>query len=782
MKKLTYILTISILWLLSFTAGFAQSDSKLFTIKGEVVDETSSEPVPFLQVALFEEGKSAPQTSSTTDSEGEFILKAGKGKYSIKFFMIGYEDKEISDLEVDKNLNLRKVTLVNESQELQEVVVQGTRQMMSTNVEGLTINPDQNLLNIGGTLLDILRNTPSIRVGDDGSVSLRGSTGTNVLINGRNSSLTQNLDRIPASAIEQIKVINNPNARYDAEAAAGIIDVILKQGDDLGTNGGIDAVYGTRGRMSAGAQINHRAIKYNVYAGYNFRRWRDVGRRSLEREVFEEKEFLQQETATQRENTGHNFNYGADYYFGNNILSYEGIYSSSLDQQVNTLHSKLSEVPSDQLLLEYVRRNNEWETDDGFDNAFIYERSFDDKERSFKVSATQSYTNQYKTQNIDIFRDASTPDPSGLDDQEKAVTDEKRFNYIFQADYVHPLPENMKLEAGLKSNLRNFEYDYDYSRLNESGLDFIEDPAISNRFDYKDRIHAAHMIMSRAWEKLDVVAGLRGEYTTFSTYLYNTDHRARQQYFNLFPSLQALYNFTEQQGVKFTYSRRIERPTAWRLNPFPDITDSLNVRRGNPNLQPEMIHSLELGHLYEGPKAGFTTNLFYRHTSGQLDYLTFIEDGISYSQPENLNNAQAYGVEVIGSADLMPWWSVSSSFTGFRIKVDGSNLGEEFVNQGYAFNTKANADFKLPHDFTFQMVFNYDSPEIEAQGRDLSQYFLDLSMRKGFFDNKASLSLSLRDVFDTRRFAGNSLTNTFSQTFYAKRETRILLLSARYNL
>jgi outer membrane receptor protein involved in Fe transport len=648
-------------------------------------------------------------------------------------------------------------------------------------VEGLVINPNQNLSNLGGTLLDILRNTPSIRVGDDGGISLRGSTGTNVLINGRNSSLTRNLDRIPASAVEQIKVITNPNARYDAEAEGGIIDIILKKGDDLGTHMGVDALYGTRGRMNAGVQINHRTIDLNVYGGYNLRRWRDVGYRKIDREIFDDGETLNQRTNSNGENLGHTFNYGADYYFGKNILSYQGVFSTSLDKQFNNLYSRLIDIDSDQLLLEYVRTNDESETDDGTDNALIYERTFDDKERSFKFTASQSYTNQFKTQNIDIFRNSDLPDPATIDGKERAVIDEKRHAYIFQADYIHPLQNRMKLETGLKSNIRNFSYDYDYARLDNTAEEFFDDPAISNQFDYKDRVHAGYLILSRGSEKLDITAGLRGEYTTLDIYQYNTDESNKQDYFSLFPSLQMLYKFAPGNCLKFTYSRRIERPTAWRLNPFPDITDSLNVRRGNPNLKPEMINSFEFGHVYESDKSSFTTNLFYRRTSGELDFITFVEDGISYSQPENLNKSESYGVELIGVSEVRPWWTVSGSVTGFGIEMDGSNLGEEFVNNGLAMNTKLTSDFKLPFDFSLQFVFNYDSPEIEAQGRDLEQYYLDASLQRSFLKSKGSLSVSMRDVFDTRRFAGNSLTNTFEQTFYAKRETRIVLVSARYN-
>jgi iron complex outermembrane recepter protein len=771
------ILLAIIVFQLKVQEVYAQDNPSIIT--GKVVDEDSQQPVPFAQIALFKNGKESPDEFTDTDINGNFSLSSEKGSFSLQIFALGYDKTEIK-LEVNGKRNLGTLSLISENQDLQEVVVQSNRVPIRADVEGITINPEQNLSNLGGTLLDILRNTPSVNVSEDGSISLRGSSGTNILINGRNSSLTQNLDQLPASAIKQIKIINNPNARFDAEAEGGVIDILLKRGEDLGTNGGAELTYGTRGRMNTGLRFNHRTIRYNIYAGYNFRRWRDVGNRNFVREIFDQNELLEQNTRTESENTGHTLNYGGEYYWGKNIISYEGVYTVNDNLQLSSLYSQQKERLSGNPILDYVRRNDQSEADDGIDNALIYERTFDDPDREFRFTISNSHRSQFKTQNIDIFRNTLELLPENLNGREQAFTDEKRYLTVLQADYIHPLGDGSKFETGLKSNFRRFDNDYIYSRFQETAQDFVLDPAISNRFDYKDQIHAGYFIYSQVGKKLDYSVGLRGEYTRVDTYLENTNQKNEQRYFNLFPSFQTLYKLNEIHGLKMTYSRRIDRPTAWRLNPFPDITDSLNVRRGNPNLQPEMIHSLEFGHLANTEKSSFTSNLFYRHVSGQLDVITTIEDGISYLQPDNLNTAESYGLELIALSEITPWWTLSGGLMGFRIRVDGSNIGEEFVNSGLAWNSKITSDFKLPLDFTFQLVANYESAEIEAQGRDFSQYYLDANLQKSIFNNKGNISISLRDVFDTRRFAGNSLTSIFSQTFYSKMETRILLMSARY--
>ena len=666
--------------------GWAQT----FQLHGILKDGDRDESLGFAQVALFESLTAAdPITYTDTDEDGKFVLEVEKGSYVLKAFFIGYEDLVVENVTVDGQVSLGDLEMIGTAEKLEEIVVQTSKMPVRSSLEGITISPENNLANAGGTLLDVLRNTPSISVSEDGAISLRGSNGTNILINGRNSSLTQNLDQLPASAVEEIKVINNPNARYDAAAEGGVIDIVLKKGQDLGTHGGVEGTYGTRGRSNIGGRINHRNATFNVFGGYNYRNWKGVSKRSSIREIFEDQERLAQNTNGSEREKSHNLNLGADYYFGNSMLSYEGVYQYGHQFQVNTLYSELTSLDPAGMdgSFDYVRRNNEDETDEGLDNALIFEHNFEGKGHLLRFTASHSYRNQFKTQNIEIFGNTLAPLPGNLSGQEQAFTDEVRNITVLQADYIKPW-ETGKFETGLKSNIRKFDNDYQYLRYEEAEGSFVEDPSISNRFLYQDQIHAGYAIFSSTVKKFEYALGLRGEYTQVDTYLKNTDEENQQRYFNLFPSVQGMYNLDDNHSLKFTYSRRIDRPTAWRLNPFPDITDSLNIRRGNPDLEPEMINSFEVGHLANFDKSSFATNLFYRKVNGQLDFITLVEDGISYSQPANLLSSQSYGVEFIGVAEVSDWYSLNGGVTLFRIAVDGSNIGEEFTNSGFSWNAK----------------------------------------------------------------------------------------------
>jgi hypothetical protein len=529
-------------------------------VSGKLIDSNTLKPVGFVQVALFGNiDSTSPEAYSDTNEEGVFNLTVPQGKYIFKAFFIGYRDLVISDLQVTGTTNLGELSFISEGQNLEEVVVTTSKLPIRTTLEGLIVTPENNLANAGGTLLDILRNTPSVSVSDDGGISLRGSSSTNILINGRNSSLTQNLDQLPASIVEEIKIITNPNARYDAEAEGGVINIILKKGIELGTHGGLEGTYGTRNRSNVGGRINHRNLNLNLYAGFNHRNWKSVGERKSTRIIFEDDEMLDQNTTSSYLDVGNNFNFGADYSFGNNTLSYEGVFQASETTQLSTLFAQQVRMGKD---FNYVRRNNENETDDGLDNALIFEHNFKEKGHLFRATASHSYRNQFKTQNIDIFNNTQQPLTENLTGRERAFTDEVRNITVVQADYIKPL-EKGTFETGLKSNIREFDNDFNYQRFDEGSRDFVTDPTVSNRFVYQDQIHAGYLIYAGKKSELEYGVGLRAEYTQVDTYLYNSDEANQQRYFNLFPSVQGLYNLNETHAIKFTYSRRIDRPRAW---------------------------------------------------------------------------------------------------------------------------------------------------------------------------------------------------------------------------
>ncbi len=782
-----YLLFIPFLLFFSFI-----SYGQKVSVNGTVINKESGKALPFAQVAFYERGSDNIITGSTTDEQGAFSVQLTPGKYSFTIVFVGYKDFSKKIRVKNQDINLGKIKVSESAEVMEEVTVEGNevkKPIMAT-MEGMQINPDQTIANVGGTLLDVLRNTPSVNVADDGSISLRGSGSTNVLIDGRNSALASDLEQIPASAIETVEIINNPNAKYDASSDGGVINIILKRGEELGSKARAELTMGTRMRTNASLNLSQRTAKYAVYGGYSFRQWPRVGSRETERtsSIDGENRFQRQEQDSRNKDLEHTVNYGGDYFWGKNKISFEGVFNTEDENDFQSSSAFIQNLDNEEFLTSYVRDNTETEKNYTYDNALIYERDFDDEDKFFRASASISIRDQVEDQNIDIYNNTlvAEGDPDRV---EGSTTDEFRNTSVLQVDYATPALDGL-LEAGYKSIFRNFNNDYIYGLIDPATGQINPYDSISNSFTYQDQIHSLYAIFSDSLSKFNYAIGLRAEQTILENELSNVntslvaeeDLSNDQQYLNLFPSVQLAYFLNDKNILKTTYSRRIDRPSAWRLNPFPDFADSLNVRVGEPNLQPEFINSFELGHMYQGGRITLTTNAFYRRVRNQVDWIVRVEDDISFRGPQNLNTANFYGVELINTTQITDWWNVNASYSIFESRIDGTNLDDSFTNRGLSWYAKLTTDISLPLSINLQLTGNYFAPEIEAQGRDLARYYLDASLQRYFLDKKLNISASFRDVFDTRNFRGENFGPDFRQTFASKRETRIVLITASYSL
>lgn len=758
-----------------------QSDSK-FIVSGTVTEAENGALVPYAQVGLFSTGNTVPTTGMVTNDKGKFRLEAPAGTYRLEVVFVGFRKKIIENFNLQKNTDLGLIKLAADAEQMDAVVIEEEeiKTPIRATLSGLEIRPDQNMSNTGGSVLDVLRNTPSVRVSDDGAVSLRGSESTNVLIDGRNSALSSDLGQIPVSSIESIEIVNNPNAKYDAQAAGGVINIKLKKAGQLGTKVKAEVSYGTRNRFNPSVRLTHKGKKGDFYVGYSYRNWPSIRTGNTFRTSERDDEYFEQFRNSEFDDDEHTFNYGGSLYLGKNKITYEGVTSTKDREHIRMLRTRVADFDNTTLRTQYIRLNTRDEENFTMDNALIYERDFDDKERDFKLTVSNSFRDRDDWQDIGIFSDVfvTSEMPENPTNRERSYEDSRRRTSIVQADYSQPLLGG-KFETGYKSTLRLFDRDFTYERLNSG--EWINQEDVTNRFVYEEFVHAAYLMFGREYGKFKLNLGTRAEQTTILLTSYADNQTDRQDYLSFFPSLQAAYELDDKNLIKATYSRRIDRPGAFYLNPFPDVSDSLNVRVGDPTMRPEFINSFELGHMYEGDKFTLTSTAFYRHTKNWIDWIVRLEDGISFFGPRNLKSLDAYGVEFITTWEVFDWWNVNASYSLFGSYADGSNVSADFTNSGISWNAQMTTDFDLPFDFNLQFTGNYIAPEFEAQGRDLARYYLDINLQRSFFDKKIDASVSFRDIFDTRNFRGENFGEGFEQRFMFNRETQIILLSLAYS-
>ncbi len=757
-----------------------------YAITGNIVDQASGKAVSYASVALYTQGKKAVAKGGISDDQGNFALNdVPEGQYRLSIRFVGYAPNTVREIELNRDLALGTVKMKKKATELDAVTVEAAevKRPVETTMEGMTIRPEQNISNVGGSVLDVLRNTPSVSVSQDGTLTLRGSSSTNILINGRNSAISGDLSQIPASAIKNINIINNPNAKYDAEGTGGVLNIKLKKGQNEGTHGNAELTFGSRMRTNASVRLNHQKNRINVYGNYSYRSFPRIADVTVERETFGENgTLLLQNREAEREDVSHTASYGVDYYFNKSKLTYEGVFEAEREEDTDMTTSRLFNTSNNDPLLFNVRDNLETENNYTIDNSLIYERNFDKKGREFRALVSYSYRDEIERQ--DAATQSLNEDGTRSElpaDRQRASTDELNQIGVFQADYTHPFDNDNKLEVGVKTILRSLDTDFDFNSYDNDTQQWLDNTDVSNRFLYDEQVFAAYAIYSHNFEKIDLSAGVRFEQTVIDTELLTTSEKNDQQYLNPFPSFSALYHLADEQSLKFTYSRRIDRPGSWRLNPFRDITDTLNIRYGNPNLQPEYIQSLEFGHKVSFKKADITSTLFYRHTNGLVDWVVNVNDnGVSERRPENLASGTTYGIELINTTEFAPWWNVNTSFSFFRSQIDGTNLDATFTNDALAWNAKLVSNFVLPGKIDLQFTGNYEAPEAEAQGFDDERYYMDASLQRNFLKEKGTVSLSVRDVFNTYQFGSNAETEEFRQYFTYKRDSRIALLTMGY--
>lgn len=400
-----------------------------------------------------------------------------------------------------------------------------------------------------------------------------------------------------------------------------------------------------------------------------------------------------------------------------------------------------------------MRTDDEQEDEQNLEYALTYERLFDQEDRSLTVDVR--YQDNLEKEGSDLrneyFNGDLTPG-SEPDLLQRSNNEEGERQFIFQADYRHPIGEEGKFEAGLRSSLREITNDYAVEEL--IGGEWQNLTGFSNVFVYDEKIHAAYLIYGQKFGKFSFQLGVRPEYSQVSTQLRTTNEVNDRDYLNFFPSGHFSYELPKDNSVQISYSRRVRRPNFWSLNPFFTFTDNRNYRSGNPNLNPEFTDAYEIGYLKYWGFGSLSSSIYYRHTTGEIERITRVdsETGISTSRPENLLTEDSYGFEINASIDPFKWWRINGDFNFYRAITDGGNLGESFQSDTYSWFTRTTSRFTVWDDLDIQLRVGYRSPRRTTQGTRQGMYRVDLAASKDLLNDNATLTVSIRDLFNSRRY------------------------------
>ncbi len=755
-KPQALILIVSIL-LLSATSSLAQS-----RIAGTVIDSLTSKPLPYATVSIYSAAAKQLITGNVSDDAGKFSIEVDPGQYYAEITFIGYTAHRTKSITVTANetVTLGNVSISPTEKVLQEVTVQAEKSSMELLLDRKVFNVGKDLANSGGTASDVLMNIPSVAVDPEGNIRLRGSENVRILIDGKPSGLVSfrggsGLQQLQASMIERVEVITNPSARYEAEGLGGIINIILKKEQSQGFNGSIDAIVGNPDNFGLAANINYRHKKINFFINYGFAYRKQIGTSSLHQEVYtgNETAILDQSNRFIYEMLNNNIRGGIDLFLGDNSIltgSYlyrglRGIRHSTLRYR-DFLNSTANPIGNSR------RTQDEEEDEPNSEYSLIYKRTFEGKgheliaEAKFldnRETSDQDFNEfQYENDGTEIIQDRLF---------QKSINIESEKQYLVQLDYTRPFAQSGKMEAGLRSSLREMANDFWVRQLDEDGNYFVVN-GLDNVFYYDERITAAYAILGNKTGRFSYQAGLRSEWTDIETVLEETNETNPRDYYNLFPSAHLTYDIGHENSVQVSYSRRIRRPTYNDLSPFVTFSDRRNYFAGNPNLDPEFSDVYEIGFIRNFQLGSFSSSVYNRRTVDRIERIrTVDEEGIATTLPQNLLSETAYGVEFSTTLDITKWWKWDANFNFFHADINGSNIVDDYQNTTYSWFARQTSKFSLPQGIELQLRTNYEAPQKTVQGRRKALYYADFSASKDVLKGRGTVNLNIMDLFNSRR-------------------------------
>ncbi len=783
MKQLIKSMMLSLVVCIQ-TAALAAEPQQL---RGKVVDAATGEPLAYVTASVQQIGSDTPPKGAVSDETGRFTITGlAEGRYAFTLSYVGYKSYE-REVEIPRDENVGQIKLEEDSQAVEAVEVVGQKSQMRFELDKKVFNVDQNIAATGGSASDVLTNIPSVEVDNEGQVSLRGNQSVTVWINGKASGLSSEnrgdiLRQLPAETIEKVEVITNPSARYSPEGTAGIINIVLKRDRRAGYFGSLQAGADLNGGYNASGNINYSSSKLEAYAnlGYRYHAMRNGNEtdRTMLSDTGEEFSKLIQSRNGRSTGGGFMGRAGLTWHATTKdqlSFSFFGM-KGGFDSRNPTTYNF---IEGGKTVYERTRREMGDSNMDILNFEVGYRHEFSEKSNlDFTISH-----NTFKMDGDNIYDDITRyPDASARDSLlfQHQIGQNKSRSWEAQLDYVVSWSDRHRLEAGYKGSFDCHESP-SQMYIGTTEADAVFDASQYNRFLYNQDVHALYVTYGGKWNKLSYQAGLRGEYTSVDSRSMSWDtatagesrgKRFEKEYFQLFPSAYLSYDLGKGNELQANYSRRIQRPWSNQLNSFRNVSDATNVSFGNPDLDPEYTDSFELNYIKNWERQTFSASLYWRATKDVIQRINYMTDAnVMYTTYENVTHRRQGGMELVSRNSIGKFLNLTSTVNLYYNKMDGfefmpAGAVEPVIGNGderFSWNARVIANFLLPAGFSLQLTGSYNSREVIAQGTRDATYALDAGIRKSLLKNKLSISISARDLLDSRRWTMETIGAGFRQ-------------------
>ena len=789
--------------------GAGRSKPKIAEVHGTVLDQDEQAPLPFASVVLISARDSSVLAGVMSDDQGRFdMTEVEVGRVWLEVRFPGYETTRLGPQLLSPrppgllNWQVGTVAIKADITALEEAVVVEQASVMEMRVDRKIFHVGSDLTSRGSNTTELLENIPSVAVDIDGNITLRGSSGVQILIDGRPSGLAGGareafLESRPASAVERVELITNPSARFDPDGTAGILNIVLKKNRLEGFSGQVQATYGTGDNHDANASLNYRNSDWSLSTNLGWNdRWMFMAGETDRTQFWPgdsvSNSFVSRPGDSHRGSLSGSLK--TEWRASQSWTLFAGI---NANQGIRDGWDSTSTVEgwrtSNGLLLDStsaLRAEIGSNVSHGGDAFVGFEKTFGSGDHKWTADIRHSQSNRTGTNDFldsTLVLGSLAPTVSTFNNETNANS-----RWLAQTDYEKPWGEEGKIEMGLKATWNQDVSDFQYTEADSTTLwDGIYVPeglrVVDYQFGYDETILAAYATAGKKFGLLGTQLGLRAEQAYTSAQLNGSGQLDaepfKNNYFRVYPSVNLFVETDKENTWNLSYSRRVNRPRGRELNPYLDMSDPRNFRSGNPFLLPEFTNSYELGHQWKRDQTSLTTSVFFKDTRDVIRRFTSSDTltGVLLSSFQNLGRQHNEGMEIILMIPLGKQGRLNWTSSAYRIVNDGSGLDSPFGTSGFSWSSRFFASWTVKSNWKFQANSFVRGAAVTPQGRFNGFATLNLAMSRDLPGDHWQVTLQAKDIFNTRRWSYTTdVEGAFTQDVWIQRESRNVYLTLQY--
>ena len=739
------------------------SQMAIAQIHGRLLDASSREAIDYADIFLYETGNSKPIQQTFPNERGEFRFEqVGKGRYTIMARLVGYDILSKRDIEANGSpVNLGDLMMKPLEVGIAEVEVVASKRQLVYKLDKKVVEATSNMMAGGGSAVDVLENTPSIRVDAEGDVTFRGSSGFLVYIDGKPSVFTgtQALEQVPAGHIENIEIITTPSAKHDTEGDVGIINIITKKHSRQGLSGMINLSGSTWLSRHVDFLLTQQNARSRWYVGGQ---WTDRMRKS---DFDQEKLTIVGNQTTSSHaigpRTGDSYHYTLKGGWSLSLpkttitLDLEGGYGGNKRKGEMNYEETITLKGGSPVTTRYTSIDD-YDNDENIGlGSLSVQHKFNDK--GHEISASAYY--KYGGNALEYFFNDLMSLQGERQQGHRAYESEHRETLRANLDYALPFGKGGKLEAGYQyySYLEDGNYKMEWWDPEKQVFYWRDD--IYNTFYFQEGVNSIYAILSQSWNNFEAQAGVRGEHT--HTVLRSSVEGAdrTKNRFEFFPSVHLGYNFPNGHRLLASYSRRTTRPQLYYMEPYITYRDFYTAEIGNPDIRPEYINSFELNYQKSFGDNSVSATLFHRSRKDKIERLRVpYSAGVTLDSMANVGHDYSTGLELSLNLHPVRWWNTTVNGNLYHYKVKNEQAAGGNTSTSTNYDILWNNLFDLGKYTRLQLDGSFVGPSVTTQGRTDAYWYANLAVRQQLFNRRLTATLAFRDIFRSAKYVSDIQT------------------------